>query len=72
MFPMRPFQSAYVLGRNIIDNLFFAQEAVVWTVEAHLDTAVIILNFLKAFDRISWSFFQGVLQAKGFSNLWIS
>jgi hypothetical protein len=33
---------------------------------------VLLLDFSKAFDHLSWPFLEGVLQAKGFSDLWIA
>jgi hypothetical protein len=65
-------QSAYVPGRNIFDNLFFAQKTLVWAEESSQDTATILLDFVKAFDRLSWSFLESILAAKGFSPLWIT
>jgi hypothetical protein len=54
---IRPNQTGFVEGRNIIDNTFLAQEALEWVEESEQDLVLLLLDFEKAFDRIEWGFF---------------
>jgi hypothetical protein len=65
-------QSTYIPGIDIINNLFFAQEALSWTKETCQEMTILLLDFSKAFDLLRWSFLEDVLHAKGFSLRWIS
>jgi hypothetical protein len=45
-------QTGFVEGRNILDNVFMAQEALRWAKESDQDLVLLLLDFEKAFDRI--------------------
>jgi hypothetical protein len=64
-------QSTYIPCHNILDNLLFAKEKLVWRKESNPNTTMMLLNFAKGFDRLSWSFLESIMAAKGFSLLWI-
>jgi hypothetical protein len=38
--------------RNIIDNIFLAQEAMEWAVHNKQDLTLLLLDFERAFDKI--------------------
>jgi hypothetical protein len=63
-----PEQSAFVKGRDILDNVLLAQELLQ---HFHRKTRghnmVLKLDMMKAFDRVSWAFLQAVLAKFGFS-----
>jgi len=63
---IRPNQTGYVRGRSIIDNIFLAQEAMVYAEETGQDLTMLLLDFEKAFDRISWPFMKSVMESRGF------
>ncbi len=53
---IRPNQIGFVMGKNILDNNFLAQESLEWAIESDLDLVLLLLNFEKTFDRIEWGF----------------
>lgn len=65
-------QSAFLQGRDIVDNVLLAQEMV-----QHLDKRVrghnimFKLDMMKAFDRVSWDFLQRCLLKFGFHPLFV-
>jgi hypothetical protein len=56
-FVIKPNQTGFVMGRNILDNNFLAQESFEWAIKNDQDLVLLLLNFKKAFDRIEWGFF---------------
>lgn len=42
-----------------------------WAEDSNQDLALILLDFEKAYDRISWTFLQAALKEVGFSDNWI-
>jgi hypothetical protein len=57
----------FVEGKNILDNVFMAQEALGWAEESNQDLVLLLLEFEKAFDRIEWGFLFKALAKLGFS-----
>ncbi len=52
----RPNQTGFVMGKNILDNNFLAQESFEWAIKNEQDLILLLLNFEKAFDKIEWGF----------------
>ena len=42
-----------------------------WAEEQEVDLAVMLLDFKKTYDRISWEFLEVVMEALGFEQQWI-
>ena len=69
-----PTQSAFVLGRLIIDNVIVAYEALH---SMHIrkkgktGSLALKLDVSKAYDQVEWLFLQGVMQKLGFPKKWI-
>jgi len=52
-------QTAYIKGRYILESVVAAHE-LIHEVHKHKDAGVILkLDYEKAYDRVSWSFFRG-------------
>ncbi|KAL6184978.1 hypothetical protein ACLB2K_041113 [Fragaria x ananassa] len=68
------YQSAFVPGRCIHDNVITAFE-VIHSIKAKLagdvPHCVLKLDISKAYDRVEWVFLQGVLQKLGFNAQWV-
>ncbi|XP_015944180.1 uncharacterized protein LOC107469315 [Arachis duranensis] len=63
-------QSAFVQGRKIHDGALIACETVQWIKARRRSSAIIKLDFQKAYDRVKWSFLDIVLQKMGFGQKW--
>ncbi len=68
---IKPNQMGFVEGRNILHNVFMAQEALGWAEESEQDLVLLLLNFEKAFDRIEWGFLFTTLSKLGFNDTWV-
>ncbi|XP_019160774.1 PREDICTED: uncharacterized protein LOC109157330 [Ipomoea nil] len=67
-----PFQSSFVPGRQISDNIIIYQE-VMHTMREKRGAAglmAIKLDLKKAYDRLSWDFIQDTLERAGFQEDW--
>ncbi len=64
-------QTGFVEGRSILDNVYLAQEALVWAEEDNQDLVLLLLDFEKAFDRIEWAFLFKALEVLGFDSTWV-
>jgi len=69
---IRPNQTGFVEGPNILDNVFMAQESLGWAEENNQDLVLLLLDFEKAFDRIEWGFLLKALDKLGFSPTWVN
>lgn len=65
-------QTGFVKGRCILDNVLLAYESMNWALESDQDLVLLLLDFEKAYNRISWTFLEETLVALGFSSKWIS
>jgi hypothetical protein len=59
------------MGRNILDNVFLAQEFLEWATESGQDLVLLLLDFEKAVDKIEWGFLFTALSKLDFSPKWI-
>nr|GMD52524.1 ribonuclease H [Ipomoea batatas] len=69
-----PFQSSFVPGRQITDNVFIYQE-VMHTMRKKRGPHGIMaikLDLEKAYDRLSWTFIRSTLHELGFTNSWVN
>ena len=69
-----PTQSAFVLGRLIIDNILVAYEtlhSMHVRKKGKKGSIAMKLDISKAYDRVEWPFLQGMMQRMGFPNRWI-
>jgi hypothetical protein len=67
-------QSAFIPGRLITDNAIIAFEcfhAIMNSNGGPNDFSALKLDLSKAYDRVDWSYLEGVLRKIGFSECWI-
>ena len=67
-------QSAFALGRSIIDNVMIACELLHYMNRKQRGNAgevALKLDISKAYDRVDWKFLQHMLQIWGFDDRWI-
>ena len=55
-----------------LENIFIVQKAMYWATTSQQNLAIILLDFEKVYDRISWVFLDSILIHIGFSLLWVS
>ncbi|XP_015941167.1 uncharacterized protein LOC107466677 [Arachis duranensis] len=63
-------QSTFVKGRKIHDGALIACKTVHWIKSRKKSTAIIKLDFKKAYDRVKWDFVDIVLQKMRFGQRW--
>lgn len=63
-------QSAFVMGRQILDGALIANEVVHWAKKSKEKIAILKLDFHKAYDTISWRFIDHMLENMGFGKKW--
>ena len=66
-----PSQTGFVPNRCILDNIFLAFEAMEWSLENKQDLSMLLLDFEKAYDRVSWTFLKQTMGRMGFAETWI-
>ena len=67
-----PVQSAFVEGRQILNTVLIANEAVDFIIRRKESDIVCKLDIEKAYDHLSWEFLFQVLERMGFGKLWVS
>eukprot|EP00253_Pinus_taeda_P022158 PITA_22158 len=64
-------QSGYVEGRQILDNILLAQE-MIHSLHSRKEAGMLMqLDLSKAYDKVSWTYLEAILDAFGFSKPWI-
>ena len=66
-----PSQTGFVPNRCILDNIFLAFEAIEWTLESGQEISMLLLDFEKAYDSVSWTFLAQTMAKTGFEETWI-
>lgn len=64
-------QSAFVMDRQILDGVLVANEAIGWLKKKKIPSALLKLDFQKAYDSVKWSFLKLVMVKLGFGRKWI-
>ena len=64
---IKPTQTAFVQGRYIFDNVLMANKALEWAHRSHQQLTLILLDFKKAFNRVSSSFLRDAMTHMVFS-----
>ena len=67
---VRPSQTAFMQGRNILDGVVILHETVHEMHRKNMSGVVFKIDFEKAYDKVKWSFLQQALRMKGFSDKW--
>ena len=67
-----PSQTGFVPNRCILDNIFLAFEAIEWALENNQNLSMLLLDFEKAYDRVSWKFLSQAMDKMGFNSNWIT
>eukprot|EP00253_Pinus_taeda_P032686 PITA_32686 len=64
-------QSGYMEGRQILDNILLAQE-MIHSLHSRKEVGMLMqLDLSKAYDKVSWTYLEAILEAFGFSKQWI-
>src|SRR3954469_3015910 len=67
---VKPTQTAFMQGRNILDGVVVLHETVHEMHTKKLNGVIFKIDFEKAYDKVKWSFLQQTLRMKGFSEEW--
>jgi len=67
---IRPTQTAFIPGRNIIEDAVILHETIHELHNKKQDGIIFKINFEKAYDKVRWEFLQQTLRMKGFSEQW--
>jgi hypothetical protein len=67
---VRPLQTAFMQGRNILDGVVVLHEAVHELHTKKMNGVILKLDFEKAYDKVNWSFLHRALMMTGFSPKW--
>ena len=67
---VKPIQTAFMQGRNILDGVVILHETVHELHQNKLNGVIFKIDFEKAYDKVNWEFLQQTLRMKGFSKKW--
>ena len=67
---VRPYQTTFMQGRNILDGVVILHETVHEMHRKNMSGVVFKVDFEKAYDKVKWSFLQQALSMKGFFEKW--
>ena len=67
---IRPTQSAFLPGRNILEGVVVLHETIHELHRRKLDGVIFKIDFEKAYDKVNWAFLQQTLRMKGFAAQW--
>ena len=67
-----PDQTGFVHGRSIAENFVYAADLLSCCHKRKVPTAVLKLDFKKAFDSVEWSSLDAILRVRGFDSRWRS
>lgn len=65
-----PSQTAYVEGRSILDGPLILNEIISWAKKSNNHLLIFKVDFDKAFDSLSWSFLNSVMEQMNFGWKW--
>jgi hypothetical protein len=65
-------QSAFIKGRLLVDGVLVINEVVDWVKKVKRKCLIFKVDFEKAYDSVSWSFVEYMLQRFGFDEKWRS
>eukprot|EP00253_Pinus_taeda_P011126 PITA_11126 len=65
-----PEKSGYVKGRQILDGIILSHEIIHSLKHSKQACMILKLDLSKAFDKLSWTYIQKMLNAFGFSPMW--
>jgi hypothetical protein len=63
-------QSAFIKGRLLVDGVLVINEVVDWVKKAKKKCLIFKVDFVKAYDSVSWSFLDYMLRRFGFDDKW--
>lgn len=69
---VRPSQTAFMRGRNILDGLVVLHETIHELHRKKYSGIILKIDFEKTYDKVKWPFLLQTLLMKGFSPKWIS
>jgi hypothetical protein len=67
---IQPSQTAFILGRYILEGVTILHETIHELHRKKLDVVIFKVDFEKAYDKVKWTFLQQTPRMKGFSPLW--
>ena len=60
------FQNAFIKGKQILDAVLIASEAIDSRLKSNLSNLVLKINIEKAYDYINWDFLLAIMSKMGF------
>ncbi|GJS38460.1 RNA-directed DNA polymerase, eukaryota [Tanacetum coccineum] len=67
---IRPNQTTFLSGRQILDGILIANEIVNYAKKEKLKLLIFKVDFEKAFDSVNWKFLIDIMSQMGFSAKW--